>query len=112
MQCKTVVLWWLVNDKEHPDLKVGDRRIEALMPLVAALFPGINYYSVTGFTQVMRGCVIPVLKKRFPALLATTAEEVASEATTEIVEALPSMGYQWQDDPAWKAKFENLLAAA
>jgi len=39
------------------------------MPLVEGLFPGINYFSMTGFGQVMRDHVQPVLKKLFPKLV-------------------------------------------
>ena len=111
MQCKTAVLWWIVNETEHPSLNEDDRRISALIPLVAALFPGINYYSISGFSQVMRECVGPVLKKRFPELIGATAASIASDATREVDVALPSQGYEWQDSDDWKKKFETLLAA-
>lgn len=112
MKCKTAVLWWLVNNKEHEQLKEGDKKIEALMPLVETLFPGINYYSITGFSQVMRECVIPALKKRFPELLTTPVEAIKPKATTEVAKLLPSKGYEWQDSPKWRSKFEKILAAA
>lgn len=111
MLCKTVVLWWLVNETEHPALAEADKKIETLMPLVAALFPGINYFSITGFSQVMNTCAIPVLKKRFPDLLGADAAAIATDATREVEAALPSKGYEWQDSDAWKKKFEKLLAA-
>lgn len=112
MKIRTAVLWWLVNDKEHESLKEKDRTIESLMPLVSALFPGIDYYSITGFSQVMRDCVIPVLKKRYPELLTMPAEKVKPTSRTEVVVALPSKGYEWQDSAKWRAKFEKLLAVA
>lgn len=111
MQCKTAVLWWIVNETEHPSLSEDDRRISALMPLVAALFPGINYYSISGFSQVMNACVAPVLKKRFPELIGAAAASITSDATREVETMLPSKGYEWQDSDAWKKKFEKLLAA-
>lgn len=111
MKCKTMVLWWLVNNQEHPQLEGGDKKIEALIPLVSTLFPGINYYSATGFSQVMQDCVIPALKKQFPELLTTPAEAVTIDATTEVVELLPSDGYEWQDNEEWISKFGALLAA-
>ena len=80
MKCKRLVLWWLVNGNNEPArLTVADKKIETLMPLVNTLFPGINYYSVTGFGQVMIGCVIPVLKKRFPELTAMPDSAVAAD---------------------------------
>lgn len=112
MKIRTAVLWWLVNDKEHESLKEKDKTIEALMPLVEALFHGINYYSITGFSQVMRDCVMPVLKKRYPELLTTPAEEVRPRAMTEVATVLPSKGYEWQDSTKWQSKFQKLLAAA
>ncbi|OGY63945.1 MAG: hypothetical protein A3I89_00610 [Candidatus Harrisonbacteria bacterium RIFCSPLOWO2_02_FULL_41_11] len=112
MKVKTAVLWWLVNNKEHESLTDKDKTIEALMPLVEALFPGINYYSITGFSQVMRDCVIPVLKKRFSELLTTPAEAIKPKATTEIAKVLPSKGYEWQESTKWRSKFEKILAAA
>lgn len=112
MKCKTAVLWWLVNDREHETLKKNEKTIEALVPLVSALFPGINYYSITGFSQVMRDCVIPVLKKRFPELLTTPAEKIKPRAMTEVATVLPSKGYEWQDSAKWRSKFEKLLAVA
>lgn len=111
MQCKTIVLWWLVNETEHPALAEADKKIDAIIPLVAALFPGINYYSITGFDQVMRRCVIPALKKRFPDLLKVPAASVGARATREVEAVLPSKGYEWQDSKAWKKKFEKLMAA-
>ncbi|MCI0559871.1 MAG: hypothetical protein MN733_15380 [Nitrososphaera sp.] len=111
MKVRTAVLWWLVNDKEHESLKKKDRTIEKLMPLVEALFPGINYYSISGFSQVIHDCVIPVLKKRHPELLTTPAEKIKPRTMTEVATALASKGYEWQVSPEWKSKFQKLLAA-
>lgn len=111
MKCKTVVLWWLINDKEPKQLKESHKKIEALMPLVNALFPGINYYSITGFTKVMKELVIPALKKGFPELLTTPEDAVKLKMTTEVAEFLPSQGYEWEDSPEWQSQFEKLLAA-
>lgn len=111
MKIRTAVLWSLINKKEHESLEEKDKTIEALMPLVEALFPGINYYSISGFNHVMRDCVIPVLKKRHAKLLTTPAEKVKPRAMTEIATALPSKGYEWQDSTKWQSKFQKLLAA-
>lgn len=59
----------------------------------------------------MRECVMPVLRKRHPELLAVPEAAVAPDAVMEIAEALTSKGYEWQDDPAWKERFAALLAA-
>lgn len=111
MKCKTAVLWWLINNKEHNQLKKRDKTIEALMPLVEALFPGIDYYSMSGFGEVMRECVIPALKKRFPELLTTPAEKIKPRTRMEVAVMLPSKGYEWQDNPKWRSKFKKLLSA-
>lgn len=112
MKCKTIVLWWLVNGTEPPGLPENERKIEALMPLVSALFPGINYFSITGFGKVMRDCAIPALKKRHPELLDTPAEKIGPNAMTEVAVVLPSDGYEWQDSAKWQSKLRRLLAAA
>ncbi len=108
---KKAVLWWLVTDVKPPVLTVEDQKIESLMPLVSALFPGINYYSVTGFGQVMHKCVIPVLKKRFPEFQTGPAGTVVqSDEEVEIEQFLPSRGYEWQESEAWQKRFAELLA--
>ena len=113
MKCKKLVIWWLVTEQEHPLLTDKDKKIESLMPLVSAVLPGVNYYSITGFSQVMKQCVIPVLKKRFPELATFSAEDIAQEpdAEVEITEFLPSKGYEWQDSGDWQTEFEKRLAA-
>lgn len=112
MKYRKVVVWWLVTGVEPPALTIEDQKIESLMPLVKALFPGINYYSITGFSQVMHTCVIPVLKKRFPEFQVGPAGNVAtSDEQIEIEPFLPSQGYEWQDSEDWKRRFADLLAA-
>ena len=113
MKFKKALIWSCVTGGEaHPSLNKKEQTIESVMPLVETLFPGINYYSITGFNQAMRDCVIPALKKRFPELLNTPAEAIEPEATIEIAKVLPSKGYEWQDSTKWRSKFEKLLAAA
>jgi hypothetical protein len=113
MKAKKIVIWWLANGKEHPFIEQEEKKISSLMPLVEALFPGINYYSMSGFGDVMRTCGMPALKKRFPELLTMSEEDIAREATAEveITEFLPSKGYEWSDDPAWMATFQERLTA-
>ncbi len=111
MRIKKAVLWYLVTSQEHPFLTQDDKKIEALTPLVSALFPGINYYSITGFSQVMHDCVIPALKKQHPDLVTMTAAQVRPDVMAEVSEVMPSRGYEWQDDQNWKARFRAYLIA-
>ncbi len=113
MKFKKLVVWWLVTEQEHPLLTNNDKKIETLMPLVQAVLPGVNYYSITGFSQVMKQCVMPVLKKRFSELATVSADDIAREpdAEVEVTEFLPSKGYEWQDSDDWQDKFGKLLAA-
>lgn len=109
---KKAVLWWLVTDVKPPVLTAEDQKIESLMPLVSALFPGINYYSATGFGQVMTTCVIPVLKKRFPEFQAgPVGTVVQSDEEVEIEPFLSSQGYEWQESDDWQRRFTELLSA-
>lgn len=96
MKFKKLVVWWLVTEQEHPSLTNNDKKIETLMPLVQAVLPGINYYSITGFSQVMKQYVIPVLKKRFPELATVSADDIALEpdAEVEVTDFLSSKGYE------------------
>lgn len=110
MKCKTMILWWLANNKEHPQLEKGDKQIEALMPLVSTMFPGINYYGLSGFNSTMIDCVIPALKSRFPELLTTPADAITADMTTEVSEVLPCTGYEWQTGAVWQSKFKDVLA--
>ena len=85
--------------------------IAGFIPLVNALFPGVNYYSRTGFNEVMNTCVTPALKKQFPELESTSESDIKGNEMVEVEEFLPSKGYEWQDSMKWHAKFEKLLAA-
>lgn len=113
LRVKKAVLWWLVTGVVPTILTVDDQRIESLIPLVSALFPGINYHSsVTGFNQVMCACVIPVLKKRFPEFQTDLVGTVVqSDEEVEIELFLPSQGYEWQESEVWQKRFSELLAA-
>lgn len=110
---KRIVLWCLVNGVDYPGLPREEMKISSLMPLLNTLFPGINYYSTTGFHQVMYQCAKPVLRKLFPELVGASDVEVAKDATAmvKVTEFLPSKGYEWQDSDKWKLKFIKLLEA-
>ena len=86
-------------------------QICAYMPIISALFPGINYFSVTGFHQVMKDLITPVIKKRFPTLATLPENDVGAEEQVEIKECMPANGYEWSDSEKWKNKFKKLLAA-
>ena len=113
MKFKKLVIWWLVTEQEHPLLTVNDKKIETLMPLVQAVLPGVNYYSITGFSEVMKRCVMPVLKKCFSELATVSADDIARNPNMEVdvTEFLPSKGYEWQDSGNWRTEFEKRLAA-
>jgi hypothetical protein len=112
MKFKKLVIWWLVTRQDHPQLTEKDKRIESLMPLVEALFPGINYYSSSGFSEVMQMCAMPALAKHFPELALASSDDIArdTDAEVEITAILPSNGYEWQGED-WHTKFKELLAA-
>ncbi len=111
MKIKTVVLWWLINNREHSHLSKKDRRIESVVPIVVALFPGVNYFSFTGFSDLMKKCVRPALKKMFPELVGAGYYSVHQRMMSEVTAFLPSKGYEWQRDPEWMRKFDQLIAA-
>ena len=73
------------------------------------MFPGIIYYSLTGFGQVMQDCVRPAARKLFGNLEGIPAEEVSKELT-EITPVLPVNGYEWCESAEWQAKFVRFLA--
>jgi hypothetical protein len=112
MKMKKALVWSLINGGEHPQLTNEDKRISNVMPLLATLFPGINYYSVTGFHAVLRNCALPVLKKMFPDLKSAPAESIQPGDEVQVTKFLPSKGYEWQDSARWQRKFAKLLATA
>jgi hypothetical protein len=109
---KKLLVWYLISGgKNHPLLTEKDKQIIATMPIVATLFPGIDYYSMSGFGQVLQECVIPALKKLFPELVSVPGKDITIEEMVEIGEFIPSKGYEWQNSPKWKEKFEKRLVA-
>jgi hypothetical protein len=111
MQVKAALVWWLVTEREHPGLVREETTVQALMPLVNCMFPGINFYSATGFATVARLYVMPALRKQHSNLLALQAAQVSADAMVEVSEVLPSEGYQWQTDPGWADRFRVYMAA-
>ena len=112
MRFKKTLVWSCTTGQPHPSLNKKEQTIEGVMPLVEALFPGVNYYSITGFGQVMKECVVPALKKLFPELQFLPAEDIKDGEEVEVAQFLPSKGYEWQDSSEWQTKFKKLLVTA
>ncbi len=108
MKVKAIVVWWLIRHQEHPKLTPEDKKISTLMPLIQALFPGINYYSSTGFHTVMRRCVIPVLWKQFPGLATTPSANLRPGVMLEVREVMYCDGYEWEN-AEWEARLKAYL---
>ncbi len=102
-------VWSAIHGDNHPALSGDEKTIAGYMPLVEELFPGINYYSITGFGQVMRDYVQPALSKLFPDLGSKPATEVRRDRTITVEAFLPSDGYEHLDNPQLKRKWEALL---
>lgn len=106
-EVSSTLLWSIIHGEQHPQIP-QTLKISDLMPLVEALFPGINYYSTSGFFQVMNQCLIPVLRKRYPELIEADVDEVPNTIIS-IGPALASNGYEWQTSQEWREKFNNLF---
>ncbi len=103
----------MVHGDYHPLQTEKEKQINAYMPLISALFPGIDYYSISGFSQVQQDYLVPTLKKLFPELIEMSADDVSATEKVEIKEPfLPCKGYEHQDDPKWKERLDELLEAA
>lgn len=111
MKFKKIMVWSGVHGKAHPLLTEEEKKICGFMPLVEALFPGLDYYSITGFHEMREKCVTPALKKRFPELQSVAEGDLRDDEMVEVEEFLPSKGYEWQDSKKWQSKFQELLAA-
>lgn len=110
MNFNKTLIWSAVNKDYHPSIKDDEKTISTWMPLVKALFPGINYYCMSGFGQVFDGYVKPVLNKLFPELATLPAENCSDSETVEIEAFLPSDGYQHLGDPSWKQNLQKKLS--
>ncbi|MBS3158951.1 hypothetical protein J4206_06715 [Candidatus Woesearchaeota archaeon] len=102
-------VWSAIHGETHPHVPEDKRTIEGYIPLVDDLFPGINYFSMTGFNQVMRDYVQPALSKLFPDIAKKKAHQVNSDNIVSVGTFLPSEGYEHADSPQWKKKLEALL---
>ncbi len=83
--------------------------VNDLMLLAVALFPGIDFYSLSGLHQVVSDLITPVLKKIFPELINDSGENIKKSHLLEVSVFLPSKGYEWQDSIRWQKKFEKLI---
>lgn len=107
---KKTLVWSIIHNKEHPELTNDEKKISGVIPIVDKLFPGINYYSVSGFCQVKNDYLRPALTKLFPYFKNLKAEEIKGDEKVEIKEAfLPSKGYEHLDNPEWRKKLNSLL---
>lgn len=111
MKFRKALIWSAVSGQSHRSLTGDEKTIAGFMPVISTLFPGINYFSVTGFGRVMKEHAVPALKKQFPELADLTEADVNPEEELEVSEVLPSDGYEWQDSDEWQDRFQRLLAA-
>lgn len=112
LQIKKALVWSLITGIVHPSINEKEEmKILALMPILATLFPGVNYYSITGFSTLMHKYGIPALKKLFSEIKNLKGKDINVDEMLVIKEAfLPSKGYEWQNDPNWALKFTNLAS--
>jgi len=101
------LVWYMARVGLTPDKEVvaPQRKIADYMPILEKMFPGINYYSISGFSQVMKEVAMPCVAKTNPdlAACATSAEaEQRFGKTVDIAEIKPSAGYEWQDNYSWR----------
>ena len=108
MLIKKIILWAVVNGTTHLAMDKQERTIAGYMPLVDTLFPGINYYSVSGFGQVFTAILRPACCKLFPELIGVSPDSVNQDETAEVSVFLASKGYAWQDSRRWKTEFKKL----
>jgi len=88
------LVWYMARVGLTPDKEVvaPQRKIADYMPILEKMFPGINYYSISGFSQVMKEVAMPCVAKTNP--------DLAACATS--AEIKPSAGYEWQDNYSWR----------
>jgi hypothetical protein len=105
---KKTMLWSIANREYHPYMVDEEKSIGAHMPLIAKLFPGINYYSISGFGQVYEKYLVPTIHSLFPELKGVNHSDVFDDPI-EIKELLPCKGYEHEDDPNWGIKLQKIL---
>ena len=108
-QYNEALIWSAIHCEEHPSLVDDEKKIAGLIPLINELFPGINYFSLTGFYQVMTDYLQPTLSKLFPDLVKKSAQDVSRDRKVDVEKFLPSNGYEHSDNPSWKKRLDELL---
>tara|TARA_Y100000310_G_C20354388_1_gene655937 strand:+ start:291 stop:623 length:333 start_codon:yes stop_codon:yes gene_type:complete len=101
-------IWSAIHGENHPYVRSGTH--EVYEDLIENLFPGIDYFSVTGFLGVMGVYVPPALSKLFPDIAKKKAHQVDGDNIVSVETFLPCEGYEHEDNPQWKEKLEALLA--
>jgi len=102
-------IWSAIHNEAHPHLTEEERKIKGYLPLIQDLFPGINYYSISGFLQVMTDYLRPVLLRKFPEIAGKHPSSVDRDKNVKVDAFLPSDGYEHLDNPQWKKRLEELL---
>ncbi len=110
MKVKKIQIWSVLQGRVHPSLSSEEQQIKAFMPILQTLFPGMNYYSTSGFNLAVQICGQPVLRKLFPGLEDIREECVPPNDEVEIQPFLPSKGYDWYKRE-WRNKMKELIAA-
>jgi hypothetical protein len=103
---REALIWSIANNDHHSDLTDEEKQIVGVEVVAKILFPGINYYSLTGFGAVFLECVQPLVRKLFPDLVGKAEMEVLGTSMVEVASFLPCDGYR---DNAWIAKFNEKL---
>ncbi len=113
MKFKKALVWSCISREPHPSLNKKEQSIAGVMPLIKALFPGVNDYSFTviDFNQMMLPYVIPALKKQFPKLESLPASEINATEMVEVNQFLSTRGDEWMYNSNWGVEFKKLLAA-
>lgn len=109
MKFEKALIWSYVHEQQHPLLNEEECTIGGSRFLINTLFPGVSYPPISGFYELSENCIVPVLKKLFPELQFMRTENIRLGEEVEVVQFLPSDGYEWMD-LEWKATFKRLLS--
>ena len=109
MTVRTILIWAMINQEDWPPT-ANEKELDK-MGWIKCLFPGINFYSITGAFHVQNSYFVPVLKKLYPTLIGVKGETIDPNETIELEEFLACNGYEHYDNPEWKKRFDALLAS-
>ncbi len=115
-ECRTNKIWNLIQSNEDLIQKMATSKEVRdedywLCKLVRALFPYINDFFPffdDYFPMFIRDCVVPVLRKKFPELVAS--ERPGREKKSLVTEFLICNGSEWRD-VNWNIEFQKELGA-